>query len=233
MIKSISISDFSARFKKIKQMGYTPSLRKGPTGIGYTLETLLGIRENNVATPDIENAELKAHRIGIKSMISLFTFNRKAWVMPPLEAINLYGSLDKNGRKGLYYTMSLRPNSAGLFLSIEQENVMVRHISGNIVVQWSLEALAKRFAQKLPALIFVTALTELRDEVEYFHFQRAQYMTETSPELLGDQLLSEHIIFDMRIHSANQSAKNYDTHFLVCEDKLPQLFIKVIDITGY
>jgi len=60
-ILRLTIEDFSKEFRKIKEMGFIPSQRKGPTGVGYTLETLLGIDENNNASPDIEGAELKAH----------------------------------------------------------------------------------------------------------------------------------------------------------------------------
>ncbi len=91
----LSIEDFSARFREIKEMGFVPSKRKGPTGIGYTLETLLGIGENNDTSPDIEGAELKAHRANSSNLITLFTFNNKAWKMPPLEAVKRFGSLDR------------------------------------------------------------------------------------------------------------------------------------------
>ncbi|MDR1218756.1 MAG: MvaI/BcnI family restriction endonuclease [Treponema sp.] len=58
----MAIEEFKEKFQKIKNMNYVPSLMRGPTGIGYTLETLLGITENNDAKPDIDGAELKAHR---------------------------------------------------------------------------------------------------------------------------------------------------------------------------
>jgi hypothetical protein len=144
MPQKMSIAEFSAKFNDIKSRGFVPSLRKGPTGIGFTLETLLGIGENNEDIPDIEGAELKAHRHNVNSMITLFTFNHKAWKMQPLEAVKTYGSLDRNGRQGLYYTMSLKPNSAGLFLHIDETEVSVRHISGNVVTAWPLESLGKR-----------------------------------------------------------------------------------------
>ncbi|MCA6070518.1 MAG: MvaI/BcnI family restriction endonuclease [Endomicrobium sp.] len=51
------------------------------------METLLGRTENNVANPDIEGIELKAHRSKVNSLITLFTFNNKAWKMPSLKAI--------------------------------------------------------------------------------------------------------------------------------------------------
>jgi len=226
----LTTADFSEKFRKIREKGYVPSLRNGPTGIGYTLETLLGIDENNDALPDIEGAELKAHRANSSNLITLFTFNNKAWKMPPLEAVKKYGSLDRNGRQGLYYTMSLKPNSAGLFLLVEKDNISVRHISGTIVVEWSLESLANRFAQKLPSLIFVTAFTELRDDKEYFHFQRAQLMKDTTPELLRNQFESENILVDLRLHDKGTMARNHGTGFRAYEDKLPQLFRMVLDL---
>mgnify|MGYP000916183619 FL=1 len=70
----MTIEEFTYKFKEIKELGFIPTKRKGPTGIGYTLETLLGIIENNEAHPDIEGAELKAHRTKGNSMITLFTF---------------------------------------------------------------------------------------------------------------------------------------------------------------
>lgn len=83
----MDLTQFRNRFESIKQRGWICSLRKGPTGIGYTLEHLLGVKENNIIMPDLGNIEIKAHRIGSSSMITLFTFNRKVWIMKPLEAI--------------------------------------------------------------------------------------------------------------------------------------------------
>jgi len=226
----LTTADFSEKFREIREKGFIPSLRNGPTGIGYTLETILGINENNDALPDIEGAELKAHRANSSNLITLFTFNNKAWKMPPLEAVKKFGSQDRNGRQGLYYTMSLKPNSAGLFLLVEKDTISVRHISGIIVVEWSLEAIANRFIQKLPALIFVTAFTELRDDKEYFHFQRAQLMKDTTPELLRNQFESENILVDLRLHDKGTMARNHGTGFRAYEDKLPQLFRMVLDL---
>jgi hypothetical protein len=226
----MTIAEFSEKFKRIKDMGFVPSLRKGPTGIGYTLETLLGISENNDTASDIEGAELKAHRSDSANMITLFTFNNKAWKMPPLEAIKTYGSLDRDGRQGLYYTMSLKPNSAGLFLNVEKDKLSVRHISGKIVVSWTMEAIAQRFTRKLPALVFVSAFTELRDNKEYFHFYRAQLMKDTMPELLENQFREENIFVDLRLHDKGTMARNHGTGFRAFESKLPSLFRLVLDI---
>ena len=88
----MTTKEFADKLKKIKTLGFVPAKRKGPTGVGYTLETLLDISENNASHTDIEGAELKAHRTNGNSMITLCTFNNKAWKMPPLEAVKKYGS---------------------------------------------------------------------------------------------------------------------------------------------
>ena len=123
----MTLKQFESKFSELKNKGFIPSERKGPTGIGYTLEKALGLEENNISMPDLKDIELKAHRSQTNNLITLFTFNRKAWMIPPLEAIDKYGSYDKNGRKGLYYTMLLKPNSAGLFLHISKKQISVRH----------------------------------------------------------------------------------------------------------
>jgi len=226
----MTIEEFTSKFKTLKEKGLIPTTRRGPTGIGHTLETNLGIIENNNAHPDVEGAELKAHRTKGNSLITLFTFNNKVWKMPPLEAVKKYGSLDKDGRQGLYYTMSLKPNSAGLFLDVQKTEISVRHISGNIVVTWQLKTLADRFMQKMPALLFVSAFTEERDGLEYFHFYRAQLMKGTSPELLADQFRAENILVDLRLHDKGTMARNHGTGFRTYEDKLPSLFQNITDL---
>ena len=42
-----TLEDFIREFTKIKGMGWIQTHRSGPTGIGKTLEDLLGIPENN------------------------------------------------------------------------------------------------------------------------------------------------------------------------------------------
>jgi len=54
-------------------MGYIKTHRIGDTGIGKTLEDLLGISENNIAGPDFDIYELKSARKLTSSMLTLFT----------------------------------------------------------------------------------------------------------------------------------------------------------------
>jgi len=226
----MTIKEFKVKFKALKAKGFIRTTRNGPTGIEHTLETYLNIKENNDAHPDIEGAELKAHKTKSNNLISLFTFNRKVWKIPPLEAIKKYGSFDKNNRKGLYYTMSLKPNSAGLFLNVQKSQISIQHTSGEIIATWQLQTLTERFMQKIPALLFVSAFTEERDGIEYFHFYRAQLMKGTSAELIANQFREENILVDLRLHDQITRARNHGTGFRAYEEKLPLLFKSVVDL---
>ncbi len=229
-----NIKDFTNKLKEIKKQGFIKSMRKGPTGIGLTLETLLGINENNIALPDIGFAELKSTRLGTSNLITLFTFNRKAWVMKPLEAIKKYGSPDKDpskhGRLGLYYTMSLTPNSAGLFLYIDNNILSVRHISGEIVTQWNLEDVKEQFIKKLPALILVYAEVEEKQGVEYFHYNRACLLKDVSVNSLINAFKEEHIVIDLRLHDKGTSARNHGTGFRIKEAYLDRIFANKVEL---
>lgn len=226
----MTLEEFKAKFVRLKHKGYVRSQRKGPTGVGHTLEVELGLDENNIAEPDLEKVELKAHRTTSHNLITLFTFNRKAWQIPPLEAIKKYGSLDKNDRLGLYYTMSLKPNSAGLFLNVTDDMIQIQHISGEVIARWMIDAIAERFRTKIPAMIFVSAFNEKRDGIEYFHYYRAQLLQDTSPDVLANQFREENILLDLRLHDRGTRARNHGTAFRAYENKLPTLFRKIEEI---
>lgn len=226
----MEIEEFKQRFAQLKARGYIHSLRSKATGVGHTLETELGLSENNLATPDLGKIEVKAHRTHSHNLITLFTFNRGAWLIKPYAAIQRYGSRDRDGRLGLYHTLSLKPNSAGLMLYVAQDKIEVRHVQDGVIAQWDLGQLAQRFQQKIPSLVLVSALVERRDGVEYFYYYRAQWLHGTLPELLADQFRAEHITVDLRMHDTGKSARNHGTAFRVYEDKLPLIFQRTEDL---
>ena len=226
----MNLQEFRRRFATLREQGYIPSARSGPTGIGHTLEQALGLTENNLPLPDLGEVELKAHRENASSLITLFTFNRKAWVLDQLTAVRKYGSLDGAGRKGLYFTMSTTPNSSGLFLQITDDSVWVQHTSGQVLVKWKTKDLAARFKSKVPAIILVSARTEERAGIEYFWFYRARLLTGTSSKLIADQIRLGNMLIDLRLHDKVTRVRNHGTGFRVSESKLHELFNKVEEL---
>lgn len=68
-----TLDDFVREYSKICGMGWIRTHRSGPTGIGKTLEDLLGIVENNIDGPDFGDYELKSCRLDSNSMLTIFT----------------------------------------------------------------------------------------------------------------------------------------------------------------
>jgi hypothetical protein len=65
----MTLDEFKLKFAELKAKGFVPTTRSGPTGVGHTLETHLGLTENNIALPDLDKIELKGHRSKSKSLI--------------------------------------------------------------------------------------------------------------------------------------------------------------------
>ncbi|MDP2207790.1 MAG: MvaI/BcnI family restriction endonuclease [Bacteroidota bacterium] len=251
--KQLTIATFKKKFARVREKGWIASKRKGPTGVGQTLEYYLGMKENNIALPDLGTVELKAHHVGSSSMITLFTFNRKAclqtcppnkffgrrdgsfsrqaWKINPLQAIRKYGTRDSNGRLGMYFTMARTPNSMGLFLHIDKSTIDVRHVSGEVIAEWQLDVLAERFAKKIPGLVLVSAFSEMRGDAEWFKYDRAQLLTGTSPNIIHNQISAGNILVDLRLHDKGTSARNHGTGFRTHEDKLTSLFNDISELT--
>ena len=49
----MDLNGFNLKFKEIREHGFYKSMRRGPTGVGHTLEKCLGLIENNIAVPDL------------------------------------------------------------------------------------------------------------------------------------------------------------------------------------
>jgi len=123
--------------------------------------------------------------------------------------------------------MSQQPNSSGLFLTVTDESVSVQHISGKTLVRWFTKDLSKQFQAKRPALLLVTARTEMRGETQYFNYYRARLLTGTAPTLIADQIRRGNILIDLRLHDVMTHARNHGTGFRAKEGSLDQLFTKV------
>lgn len=227
----IALSEAIERLSEIKQLGYVRTQRRGPTGIGKTLEELLGLKENNISSPDLGQIELKAQRENHSGLTTLFTFNRKAWKMRPLDAIRKYGTRDKNGRLGLYYTMNRVPNSAGLFLLVEHEAVSVRSVDGNVIALWELKEIEQRFKAKVRTVLLVKARVELRGGVEHFHFVRARLLSGGATQsILRELFMSGHLVLDLRLHDKGTSARNHGTGFRVNMRDIENLYSSIKEI---
>jgi hypothetical protein len=228
----MDLKTFTKKFNQLRDSGYVKSERRGNTGVGHTLEVFLGLNENNIALSDMDVAELKAHRSGSSSLITLFTLDRQAWVMGQMDAIHQFGTLDEEGRPNLYMTLFAERESSSLPLvvTVDKQAATVTHRSGTVVAQWQHAALAERFEQKFPALMLVTADYEMRGSEEWFHYKKAQLLHGTSSAKLELGLKKGWIAIDLRLHDNEGTVRNHGTGFRIQEGKLPELFEEISEI---
>lgn len=215
----MDIAQLRERLSKIKQRGYVVSLRRGNTGIGYTLETLLELGENNLRTPDLGDIELKSQRNGVSNRVTMFTFNRGVWKIRQRELIERYGYVDTNGRPSLYCTVDSKPNNQGLYLKVEEDTVRLYHVDNTRIAEWLGEVVIDRFSSKMPALVVVCADTRVNsDNKEEFWFNEAHLLTNPGQNHFLDLIKQDIVIVDVRMHlRENGSVRNHGTGFRIDE----------------
>jgi len=163
------------RLPEIYSMGYVPTLRKGNTGVGYTLEELFDIDENNDSGADINGIiELKAQRKGGSSRTTGFCQNF-LWNNRIRDIIKKYGWLDGEKPHRINFYPSLRvdkdsPNGLKLQIVGQDLNIVSEK---KILATIPLAIVEFRFRQKLNKLLLVYAESKKINKVEHFHYNEA------------------------------------------------------------
>jgi hypothetical protein len=208
-----TIQNFVKELSLIKEEGYIKSHRKGPTGIGKTLEDKLGITENCISSPDLGTVELKAARYNSNSMLTLTTKS------PDLRGANTY-LRDNYGYK-TQDSIALNPNlnilhstvngmgfntlngEPYLKLTFKDNRMYLEHAKDGILenVYWGEESLTTAFRNKYPfeKLYYVKANCNVTDGSEYFHYVDAYYLDTFSAEKMLENIKSGIIDIDIRI----------------------------------
>lgn len=229
----MTIKEIQSKLLILNDKGFVSTRRKGPTGIGHTLEQELDLTETNLAIPDIGGRiELKASRKTSGSMVTLFTFNRAVWNLNQKEIIEKYGYIDNKGRKSLYSTVFHGiKNPQNLQIEVDKSNnkVHLKHQTGATLATWSIFTIVGKFITKLDKLIIVFAdakINELTNKEE-FHYNQAYILEEPSPDNFLDAFINSIIAIDVRMHlKENGKVRNHGTGFRIKETKIPNLYRK-------
>jgi len=234
-------------------MGYVPSHRTGDTGIGKTLEDLLGIRENNVSGPDFANYELKAARKNSSSMLTLFTKaplpkgankgllevfgypERKTRPSVRGKQMPLTGQsaerLVPTREKELHVTVdSVKPNSVGLKLEVRQDRVYIAN-DRNVEAYYDQPVLKGAFDKKYHRLAYVLADNKKQAGKEFFHFNEAYLLDGFGFEKFLRLISSGEMKLDLRLgHYPNGRPHDHGTGFRILPKHLPSCFEKIQQI---
>lgn len=221
----MNLIQFKKRFKEIRDKVHKTCRAGDDGGAGQTLEYLLGLKENNIALPDLGKIELKVHRAKSNCPITLFTFDSNSWVMDQKEVVKKYGKFDKHGVNRLNSTNSIEYNSFGLILNIISDTVTLQHSNGDVLIRWELEDIRERFEQKLPAIMLVEA-SMLGTKPEKYVYTKATLLSSPSKRGLKNHLLEGHIFVETRLGLKKGVIRNHGTAFRVREQDLKHLFTK-------
>ena len=171
--------------------------RPGDTGVGYTLETLLGIPANSSTAPDFKGIEIKAFRQRKqKKRATVFT-KVPDWnlsrIKSATELLFERGKYnEERGKTRLVQTLSaVKPNSFDLLLDLDHDNSFLHQIyvgAGAKVrdVTWKLDVLKASLSEKHRESFWVTALTKGRsgDRDESFLYSSVKHTGNVDPAML-------------------------------------------------
>lgn len=232
-------SELLGLLRAISSKGYLRTLRPGDTGIGYTLETMLGIAANSRQAPDYKGIELKAKRSRIGADRNRSTLFSKVpnWKLSPvgsaLALLDARGYLDSDGRLSLYHTLSARgPNSLGLALDIDAENDWLRQVyhapgQGRVVhdVTWEIPKLKSDLAAKHRQTFWVRAMSRGAGENEEFHYVEVQHTRRPVTANFVALVEAGIITVDYALHKKSETrARDHGYLFKIHPDNLGALF---------
>ncbi len=226
----MTLTELKRRLKALKSRGFIPSKRKGPTGIGYTFESELNLKETNIAIPDLGGRiELKTTRENANSFVTLFTFNKSVWQIHPKEAIKKYGYFDKNKRHCLYVTVGFgTPNNQGLLLEVDKsnENLHLVDKDGLLIGNWKISHIVAKFLSKMGRLIVIFADSRKNKAgTEEFFYKTAYLLEEPSDDSFVNAIKKKSAFVDIRMYlRPDGSVRNHGTGFRVYEKDLGLLY---------
>ena len=236
------------QLRSVRARGWIRSLRPlNSGGIGNTIDSLLGFPENNLPIADSAQWELKSHRLGSSSLLTLFHMEpqpREAKVVPHI-------LLPKYGWPGrpseLSFRQTLRATDTtdrgfGISVNRIEEKVLVffdstkvdsRHAEwlqsvreriglGPLVPQpnWGFQELFLKASTKMLNSFYVEAETNRRDGEEYFRITQVLILQgfDVDHFLLAIEEGDVLIDFDAR------TRKNHGVKFRVRQRRIPSLY---------
>lgn len=151
------------KLRELKKRCYLRTNRAGDTGLGKTLEDLLGISENNVPGPNGVIIELKSARKNSTSMITLFT---KSLLPKKANSVLLrdygYATPESKRKKILHTTVNASEyhtlrGRVGFKIDIKEDRIELVNRQSKVLGYWDRHTLQSRFKAKLPRVLYVKA----------------------------------------------------------------------------
>lgn len=228
------------KLRDIHRQGFLRSITPGDPGVGDTLENALGINRNNAKTPDYKGIELKTTRLTrngskrITTRATLFTRVPDEG-MTYREIVENYGKIqiprgETNARLQLYETFRCsRPNAYDLILSVDANNdklnmLYQKNLQRRYVSAWHMNNLRQALLTKHRETFWIKAVSESRDGVEFFRYDRVLHTKNPNVSLIVPLLEIDKITVDLAAHfKPDGKWRDHGILFKMVPDDLPLL----------
>ncbi len=235
------------KLKIIQQAEWIPSVslfEDNPKDVGDSLEAFLGIKVNNLPTPDfMGQIEIKSKRLQAKTLDSLFG-KVPDWEISNyksvLEIVKQFGYIkpDKGPMKRLYNDITSYPNNQGLYMDPSDKKSQLwqkfnRDGLQENVCAWWYSTVRNTLEVKHPSTLWVNAEVARLDGK--YHFKYISFELTNRPifsEFL--RLIRENIIiydWKSRINLNGTSVRNHGPGFRIIPKHKELLFGSLLQIT--
>ncbi len=230
--RSRALDAFLEKFDRLSAMGFVPTLRAGSTGIGYTLETMMDIEENNSPKGDFLGMELKAFRdddlhMDDSEKMNLF-LKEPEWTdgLSGNERVQQYGCVDDNGRTALYSTVTINKSSHGFAFRVDHANSRVwMQINDRDIAFWTFEILEQRLIEKHNEAVFVAAHSQGSGKDEQFHYYAVTWCSKPLVESFVRLIESGDVMLELRLHlNETGGVRNHGSAFRIKQNRIPNLY---------
>lgn len=229
-----TLDDFVRVYSEIQRRGWIRTHRAGPTGIGKTLEDLLGIPENNIDGPDFGEYELKSCRINSNSMLTMFTCSPLPRGSNTLLRLKYGYSSDAydNDEKVLHATLSgdhfspIANTGHQLKFTCTDDAIFIESEEGIENIYWTKTDLKRQFENKYKnKFVYAKANSRGFGADEEFLFLDAWEVSGFNYYSFIDMLESGKIYVDLRIGQyPDGRTHDHGTAFRIREYDQPLLF---------
>ena len=226
------LCELLSRFDKF-QGTWVDSLRTGDTGIGYTLESLLGIQENNDMKADFLGIEIKSKRkkenqSTAHGKLNLFQQGPEwASKKSAVERIQEIGLLNANGLYSCYSQVTTKPNNLNLALLPDASDLKVDLKKNDVAIgHWLNTTLEARLMEKHTRAVFVLASEKITKTRNAYCYDELIYCEQPSINRFMDLISKNQLVFEFTMsQKENGSVRNHGYPWrLNREDLLDQLF---------
>jgi hypothetical protein len=227
------LSELVDMFDGVRSRGWLDSMRAGDTGIGYTFETLLGIKENNDSKADFKGIEIKCK--GVKEgtafasgKINLFQHG-PVWYgsQTAKDRIRILGRRGANGLYACHSQITTLPNNRGVQLVIlDPLGKIDLRKSADEIGYWAFRSLEERLKEKHARAVFVKARSRSRGSGTQFSYEELVYCERPSIDRFVTLVRNRSIVFEFLMNERpNGTIRNHGYPWrLIREEFLDQLY---------